>query len=344
MNLTLTSYLKSLLEKSSQYSLNTIDQDTLNKVGTESFIFNKLASKKFRKFKMQESCIERTRQAISMRVSKSEPIHIVYPQGGYKLWRLPSSPIVDWAEFFNISYILEYIAPIAASYKPGVQITYYMHTLLMEIHDNLTTEEIQLYVDSFEKLLEEFRKYLPNNITISILRDADIYSREEYFKALSGGKLKAEEEYKTWDDVKRNKFAKMANLNIKWKGREDWTKLNEKEKEEKIYQAALYESAATSQLTRVAEKVKSSKNILIFTSASPAFIGIGSTKASMAKYWVGFGVLEKKGESFLPIVLTPKQYEDSKVMSFEKIPVDLFSNHNLREVLVFYKPFSFSHN
>jgi len=80
MNLTLTSYLKSLLEKSSQYSLNTIDQDTLNKVGTESFIFNKLASKKFRKFKMQESCIERTRQAISMRVSKSEPIHIVYPQ------------------------------------------------------------------------------------------------------------------------------------------------------------------------------------------------------------------------------------------------------------------------
>ncbi len=335
-------YLLHLLSKNSRYQLTSPDLKFSKKEGVEKYIYTKLTSKKFRKFKMDPACIERTKQAINFRVRENKPIHIIYPQGGYKLWRFPSSPNADWAEFFNISYLLEYVGPIAAVYKPGVEITYYMHTLLMELHDNLTTEEIQAYVGSFEKLLGEFRKYLPPNIQINILRDADLYSRNEYFAALEKGKILAEDEYLKWDQKRKDDFKRMALLNIKWNGKEDWTELSEEEKNKKIYFAALYESAATTQLDKVVDMVKSSENILVFTKGSSAFIGIGSTKASIAKYWVGFGVLQKKQDSFLPIILTPSQYQYAIKKKYQTVKVDVIHQKNFSEILVFEKPFEFS--
>lgn len=335
-------FLSELLTKSGHYKLNPDDTALLEQNGINEFIYSKLTSKKFRKFKMDEACIVRTKNAIHLRTENNEPINIVYPQGGYKLWRLPSSPTVDWAEYFNISYVLEYVASIAAAYKPGVHIVYFMHTLLMELHDNLTVDEIQDYVDSFENLLQEFRKYLPANISISILRDADLYTRDEYFKALENGKTRAEEKYKTWDEKQKIRYAKMSELNIKWNGKEDWTKLSKTEKGEKIYLAALYETAAMSELTRINEKVKSANIVLVFTKGTPAFIGIGSTKASMAKFWVGFGVLQIKDDSFLPIILTPSQYTDALKSDYENIPVNLINHTNFNEILLFKKPFDFS--
>lgn len=336
------SFLQQLLQSSASYTLTQLDEKLLKKYGLESFIFAKLSSKKFRKTKMDEHCIDRTQKAISTKVKANQPIHVVFPQGGYKLWRFPSSPTVDWAEFFNISYVLSYIAPIAAEYKPGVHLTYYMHTLLMELHDNLTTEEIKAYVDSFEQLLDEFRKHLPQNVKISILRDADLYTRKEYFEALEAGTQKAKEAYEQFTPEKKEYFARMSRLNIKWDGKENWTKLSDKEKDEKIYLAALYEMATTSQLKRVFETVKSPDNVLVFTVGTPDFIGIGSTKASLAKYWVGFGVLVQKGDSLLPIVLTPSQYESVTKKPYQTVEVNVLPGANFKQILVFDQPFSFS--
>jgi hypothetical protein len=213
----------------------------------------------------------------------------------------------------------------------------------MERHDNLTTEEGTAYVNSFETLLNEFRKYLPKNVSISILRDADLYARDEYFAALEKGKTLAEKEYETLPQARKDDLARMANLNIKWQGKEDWTHLNEIKKAEKIRIAALYEMAATSQLSRVAEQVKAPNKVLLFTKATKDFIGIGSTKASIAKYWVGFGVLQKKAANYLPIVLTPSQYDLVMKQPFTKVSVDLVKLPNFDHVLLFDKPLTFSH-
>ncbi len=331
-------FLHQLLTTCSHYQLSDTENELIQKSGIESFIYSKLTSKKFRKTKMFPECVVRTQNAVKVRVQKNEPITIVYPQGGYKLWRFPSSPTVDWAEFFNIAYVMEYIAPIAKAYEPGVHLTYYMHTLLMELHDNLTTKEIQAYVDSFEVVLAQFRKNLPQNVTVSILRDADLYTRDEYFVALEEGKVLAENIYKQLPQTKKDSLAKMSHLNIKWDGKEDWTKLSQTQKDEKVYLAALYEMSAVSQLQRVAQKVKSPENVLVFTIATMDFIGIGSTHASIAKYWVGYGVLQQKGDSFLPIILTPSQYEKIKQLKHETVAVDLIPSQNFNEILVFDKP------
>lgn len=334
-------FLHQLLTTSSHYEPSSNDKDLIKNKGLENYIYSKLTTKKFRKSKMESECVARTQNAIKLRLQKNEPITVVYPQGGYKLWRFPSSPTVDWAEVFNIAYVLEYISHIAKAYKPGVHIVYYMHTLLMELHDNLTTEEIQAYVDSFENLLNNFRKHLPKNVKITILRDADLYEREEYFSALESGKAQAEKDYKELPKAKTDDLARMANLNIKWDGKEDWTRLSQDEKNEKIYLASLYEMSATSQLKRVSEKVKSPENVLTFTKATKDFIGIGSTKASIAKYWVGFGVLQQKDESFLPIILTPSQYERAMKINHKTVSIDIMPELNFKKVLVFDEPFGF---
>lgn len=127
----------------------------------------------------------------------------------------------------------------------------------------------------------------------------------------------------------------MARLNIKWKGKEDWMKLNEREKEEKIHQAALYEQAATSNLPRVMDTVKAPNIVLLFTKATPIFIGIGSTYASIAKHWVGFGVLEEHKGSYIPRILTPSQYEKIKNQSKKDIDVSLKLGKNFSVISVY---------
>lgn len=311
-------------------------------VNFESFIYKRLTSKKFRKTKMDEACAARTKTAIHNRVSHNQPLKVVYPQGGYKLWRFPSSPEADWSEFFNIAYLIEYLLPIIHNYKPGVKLVYYMHTLLMELHDNLTTAEIQAYVDSFQRLIDEFQKYLPKNFTISILRDADIYTRDEYFQRLEEGKNKAAQEYENWPETKKQDYIRMAKLNIKWQGKENWTKLSEKEKQQKLNDAAHYEMAATSNLERVFELVKTPDNVLVFTKATKDFIGIGSTKTSMAKYWVGFGILETSNNGQLqPRILTPSQYESAIKQRLKSITTTLLTGKNFKKILVFDKVFDF---
>ncbi len=304
-------YLENQLKLAGKYQLTDDDKKVLEQ-GMAIFAMKKLMSKRFRKWKLDPACIERTQKAVELQIEKNEPIKVIYFQGGYKLWRFPTSPEADWAEFFNIAYVLNYLAPIAAAYKPGIDLTYYCHTLLMETHDNLTTEEIKAYMASLQHLFDEFGKYTPRNIKMSILRDADIYSREEYIEALEKGKDKAAEDIKSWTEAKIADFERMAQLNIKWNGREDWTKLNSKEKQEKIHLAALYEQAATSNLPKVMETVKAPNIVLLFTKASPIFIGIGSTYTSMAKHWVGYGVLEVHKDSYISRILTPSQYETTR--------------------------------
>lgn len=334
-------YLAQLLTESSKYQLTEDDESFISQYGLEHFIYAKLTSKKFRKFKMEDETVIRTKNAISLQVENNSPLKVLFPQGGYKLWRLSSSPWVDWAEFFTIAYVLTYIAPIVQAYKPGIHITFYMHTLLMEVHDNLSKEEIQAYVESFEKLLGEFRKYIPANVTISILRDVDIYEREQYFSALNKAKFQVVDEFQQLSERQKENFARMAKLNIKWNGKENWNELSKVDKDEKVYDASLYEFAV-SKLPRVIEKVKSPNNILIFTTGTKDFIGIGSTKSTIAKYWVGYGVLEKRIDTYFPVILTPSQYEESFQFEHKTISVDLISLPNFSHIIVFEKSFAYS--
>jgi len=212
----------------------------------------------------------------------------------------------------------------------------------MEQHDNLTTQEIKEYVVSFQILLDEFSKYLPSNFKIKILRDADIYSRSEYFQRLEEGVEIAKKQYQELTQEKKDHFDKLGRLNIKWKGKEDWTKLTEKEKNEKIYKGVLHEMSATANLPKVMSIVKSDDKVCLFTNPAPIFIAIGSTKTSVTKYWTGYGVLEYRNGKFYDRVLSPSQFEQLKNIQHDKVKTELINLSNFKEIWVYNKAIDFT--
>ncbi len=335
MSQTAQQYLLARLHECGHHLLTESDHVALSEIGMHSFIVSRLFSKKFRKWKLDPACIDRTNTAIATKIKSNLPIKIVFPQGGYKLWRLPSSPTADWAEFFVVAHLLEYIAPIAAAYKPGVEMTFFLHTLLMELHDNLTTDEIKQYVKSLQKILDLFQVHCPKNVKLSILLDTDIYTRTEGIEALETGKAMAAKDYASWPAEQQVRYRKMSELNIKWNGRERWDLLDEAAKSEKIYQAALYETSGSYNLPKVTQIVKSPDNVLVFTKPTKDFIGIGSTKTSVAKYWVGYGVLETDGERFYERVLTPTQWEHCKKTEYHDEKVVMLDLPNFDQVHIF---------
>jgi len=337
------SHINNTLQACSRYSLSDDEIKNIQEHGIEEFIYSKLASKKFRKSKLQQTCEIRTKKAIDICVKHNKPIHVVYFTGGYKLWRFPTSPEADWAEFFNIAHVLRYIAPIAAAYKSGVTISYYIHTLLMEKHDNLTIEEIEKYINSFQMIINAFLKFTPLNISIKIWKDADLYGRSEYFPILEKGYNEAEKLFLAMTEAQKNHYLKLGRLNIKWDGKEDWTKLSPAEKEEKVRQGAIWELAATSNLSRIHLTAKGEDKILLFTFNTPAFIGIGSTQGSVVKHWTGFGVLEQDGEIYRERILSPSQFEKVKNDIHTVIPTYLLPLKNLESVWVYPQPFNFTH-
>lgn len=326
----------------SKYSLTAKDKKEITESGIQKYIFSKLSSKRFRKWKMTDTCVDRVNKAISIAINENKPLQVIFFQGGYKLWRLPSTPEADWAEFFNIAYLIEYIAPVVEAYKPGVNLTYYMHTLLMEMHDNLTTKEIKAYVDSFQNLLDEFQKYLPKNLTIKILKDADIYTRDEYFQRLEEGVEIAKKQYQDLSLEKKDKYHKLGALNIKWQGKEDWSKLSDKEKDQKIHKGVLYEMSATANLPKVMATVKSDDKICLFTNPAPIFIAVGSTKNSVTKYWTGFGVLEYYDNKFHDRVLSPSQFINLKSKKHSISKINLIDLKNLENIWIYEQRFNFA--
>ena len=65
----------------------------------------------------------------------------------------------------------------------------------------------------------------------------------------------------------------------------------------------------------------------------PGLIATGSTKRSMAKFWAAVGVLEKAGENFNELVLTPKQL-DAAQFDWKEVKLEGLKGKNFSKIRV----------
>jgi hypothetical protein len=308
----------------------------------EEAILKQLLSKKFRKWSVDADTQANIGRTVENAVREQKPVQLVLPMGGYKIWRLPSSPEVDWAEFFGISHILSYLSGIAAGYAPGVHMQFFMYTFLPQRHDNLSAQDIERYVSSFQALLDAFGKHLPPNVKLSIVRDADFYSREEYFGLLDERYEMMAMGFNDFPQQQRDTFLTWARQNIKWDGAEDWTKLSHEEKEEKILRGAITEVVGIFTIEKTAEFIMGGERVVIFVSPGANSIGIGSTKSSRAKFWVGTGILESRDGELYDLVLTPSQWERTADVPRTTFEPGLLPLRNLGSVQVVHHRLDFS--
>jgi hypothetical protein len=60
-------------------------------------------------------------------------------------------------------------------------------------------------------------------------------------------------------------------------------------------------------------------------------IAVGTTKSSVAKFWCGMGVLEKRGEDYYEKILTPKQLNSVKV-AMQPIAIAKLNSKNYSQI------------
>lgn len=300
--------------------------EDIGSLSVEEAIFAKVMSKKFRKLKADEDAVKITRGAIECSVKANKPIAINVIFGGNKLWRLDESPEIDWAEFFCTLYFARWLKSIASVYKPGAYLEYYSEDVVLENMNNLPKVETDQYSETFIAMLEWLKSYLPAGVSFNYKRYGDEYASEaDYLAELDEAKAKVLKELGGKLPVLTEHQRAATEMNVRLiPGQKDdplW-----REKAELIHQSI--------------ERTQTMENYI----ANPAYIPAcptyfpgcvttGSTKKSLAKFWVGVGALEQDGDKFKEIILTPKQLEAAKFV-WENVHIPGLEGKNFSKVRV----------
>lgn len=334
-------HLRTLLTESAHHTRTDTEQTVIEHDGIEAFIFKSLTNKHFRKWAIDDATITSVTRAISLNVSNNQPIKLAFPFGGYKLWRLPVTPEVDWAEFFTFAYYLSYLAPIAAAYTPGVTLSFCSDDIIIERMNNISDENQEAYARSFRALIAAFKPYLPSNVSVELLRVRELYAdRNEYEQELTANVARFTEEFKSLSAASIAEKEKSSLLNVRWDGARDLTGLTDDEKRAFISQATILHDATCFVSKRV-QTVRSEDRIVIFSNKIRNCIPIGTTKSSRTKFWTGIGVLEQRDDAFFDRILSPEQWEKLKDTDCDIVPVDLVPLKNFSEIRVYRSSFTF---
>ncbi len=337
-------YLQQKMYNCSKYILTDEDQKFLDKHSIEDYIFRKLMSKKFRKWSLSENIRDKIKKQINYCVLNNEPILLNLSYGGFKLWRLPTTPEVDWSEFFYIAYHIQYMAPIAQAYRPGIYLEFSSGDIAVTTMNNVPKKDVDQYDKSLRELIKVFRSHLPKNIKINVSRLRDLFENEQQF-INEGEKLqeKAREDFSK-DEELFNEFKRGAVQNLQFKkGDKDLSKLSEDELD-KIRQRSAEIIETMYEIPQIVDNKNRKDQIdLLATNLSLdiPMIVTGATKYSTAKFWAGMGVLVKNGDNFAEYVITPKQWEKIKNEKHVIVNINIISLNNFKQILIYPEKFNF---
>ena len=280
-------------------SLAVIPPVSLTESGVEKNIYTLLLSKKFRKYSVNPEYMDHIRSAIALNVSRNTPIKLTLVFGGYKLWRLQESPEPDWAEVFSLMYYANWLAPIAAIYKPGVIMDFYSDDVILESMDNIPKNDTERYIIGFRSLLAFMKKYIPKNLSFTLNRVGDQYrSYKDFVIELEQSIVDAKKVLGGLPTLTPEQ-AGLVELNVRVKPGQ----IDDPKWKEKVF--LIHEGY--SRVSKRRPYYRTPDKIFVITRPLKDSIAVGTTKTSVVKFWVGAGVLKTQGDSFMPYVFSPKQ-------------------------------------
>lgn len=311
-----TEYIQSRLRACAQWreSLPRMT-DTERKVYIEQLIFRK----PYRKWKAGDILKSRVPHAVAYTYEHKKPLTFRYWFGGYKLWRLQSAPRIDWAEVFALMYYLEYLAPIAAAHPHGIILQFCSDEYFVEQLNNIPRTDTEAYTASFKELIILISAYLPSSIEIEYTLNRHALGTEELFA--SEFKKVVDTIRPTWgnrrtpEELERDLASSWLNIRFDSGGSSDLSHFSEREQRDRALESLLLHDALGVFENPLIVDRHQDDSISIFAVSFPDSLGLGTTKSSMVKFWVGTGVLERDGDSFKERILSHKQYDAARAVS-----------------------------
>lgn len=297
-------------------------------VGSESLvetIVARILSKKFRKYSVDDAFREHVHRVVEWAVDNNEPINMVWVFGGYKLWRMPTTPRVDWGELFSMMYFAKYATTVAEVYKLGVVFDFYSDDVIVSRMDNIPQIDIDAYQASFRELLDFVRPYLPKNVMFDYHRVAEQYGPGEFDKELEENIEKLRKELPgglpAMDEVRKA----LVELNVK--------PVSGQDKDPQWREKVLLIHDAYAMASKRRPYYRNQNKIMVVNTPLKGALAIGTTKSSVAKFWCGMGVLEKRGESYLEKILSPKQLDREKIV-YQNIKIEGLGGMNFEKLAI----------
>jgi len=286
------------------------------------FIYDRILSKKFRKFSVSPEANNKIRQAIELNIKNNEPIKIAIPLGSYKLWRFEESPEPDWAELFAMIYYAYWLKPITDVYKPGVWFDFCGDDAILELMNNIPVEDTERYKTVFRDLIKFIQPYLPDNFKYLFSPVGERYSSKEEFLADLNKQI--EELKNKGEAFLTERDIEMMRFNIKPR---------EEEQIDFKKNRLLHDAYMAVSKRRPHHKGPDKINISATPFGNRTSIPVGTTKTSVVKFQTGVGVLKKEVDSFIEYIYSPSQLEKAK-FSWEEIKIDGLNGKNFGKIRI----------
>jgi hypothetical protein len=286
------------------------------------FIYDRILSKKFRKYSINPIANTKVREAIELNIKNNEPIKIVIPFGSYKLWRFEESPEPDWAELFAMIYYAYWLKPITDVYEPGVWFDFCGDDAILELMNNIPEADTQSYKKTFRNLISFIQQYLPKNFKYTFSPVGERYSSKQDFLDDLNQKI---EELKQKGKINISESdIEMIKLNVRpIEGKEiDF-------QENRI----LHDAFMGVSKRRAYHKTPDRISISATPFGDRTSIPLGTTKTSVTKYQTGVGVLKKDSNGFIESILSPSQLEKAKLVK-ENISIPGLDGKNFKTIKI----------
>lgn len=291
-------------------------------------IFRLLMSKKFRKYAATPELQEHMKAAIRLNVEAGEPINLTFLHGAYKLWRLDESPEVDWAELFALMHYTNWVKPVCEVYGPGVWFDFFVDDYIVPKLNNVDLADIEAYIASYQRLMDFLKTYQPKNLRMTITAVGSRFASAQAFDDSLAASLRA---YAADMGGKLPELSDSERASVELNTKVTDEQAKDPQWREKVIQLhnAYMRTKAEPGYHNQPTKIK------VFTQPLPTgmVVAVGSTKDSVAKFWVGVGALLPRNDSFRQIVLSPSQLQTADY-NWQEVRIDGLTGKNFTKVRV----------
>lgn len=284
---------------------------------------DRLFAKKFRKYSIDPQVKLDVTEKLNNIINKKLPLNFVPSFGGYKHWWSPTYPCIDWAEIFNIKFMLEYLSPIFLNYKENkTTIEYESEEIILSELNNVPQDGLDKYTKSFKKACEYFNNILKNKTKIKLSLARDQYknynfNKEKLLNRINEMMPEYTARFNNYTPEDQTRRINKARTNFKLDGVVDYTKLTDTEKEELYKHSRIFNEAFldADYEVRGSDFFEKETNIPLLFSfglgpGGEAWLHIGSSKSSMTDFWAGMGILEvRENGQIVERILSRSQYE-----------------------------------
>ena len=291
----------------------------------QTSMIDRLFAKKFRKYSIDPQVRIDVEAKLNNIIEKKLPLNFVPSFGGYKHWWTPTYPTIDWAEIFNMKFMLEYLVPICANYKSNKSsIEYESEEIILSELNNVPQSGLDEYTKTFRQALEYFnnkQKYIEMKLSLAREQYKNYnFNKQKLLERIKEMIPEYTKRFNNYSSQDQEKRIQKARTNFKLDGVVDYSNLSEVEKEELYKKSRIFNEAFldADYEVRGNDFFEKENNIPLLFSfglgpGGEAWLHIGSSKSSMTDFWAGTGILEiRENGQIIERILSRNQFENIK--------------------------------